>query len=194
MSGLNIPKQGRRLSTEMLALIIIGVLVLAGVVVPLLTSTIKFRRTAQARLDVNSLETAINLYLTQYQKLPVPAAEQGVADKTFDSNAVFELLNTLRAIDPGVGWNKGHALNPQRTMFLDLTKRAGSVDRQGRLLDPWGGIYSIALDTNNDGHVRYSNGTYTVSYKASAVVVSFGPNGKPDDPVKGSGDDIISGL
>ena len=194
MSEFNIPQQSRRMSTEMLAVIIIGVLVLAGVVVPLLSNAMKFRKTAQARLDVNSLETVINLYLTQYQKLPVPAADQGVADKTYDSNTVFELLNTLRAIDLGVGWNKGHALNPQRTVFLDLIKRAGSVDRQGRLLDPWGGIYSIALDTNFDGHVLYSNQTYTISRKTSAVVVSFGPNGKPDDPVKGQSDDIISGM
>ena len=70
--------------------------------------------------------------------------------------------------------------------------RKNEVDNDGRFVDPWGNAYQIALDNNFDNQTIYSNSVYSVTNVSSSVVVSFGPNGKPDDPAKPGSDDIIS--
>ncbi len=127
----------------------------------------------------------------EYCKLPVPAIDQGMTDKTYGANEVGDLINTLRAIP--IGWNTTNALNPKKLVFLEPSSRKKALDKAGRMLDPWNNVYLIALDNNYDSQTVHSNAVYSVTNQGVVVVISFGPNGRPDDPAKPGSDDIISG-
>lgn len=174
-------------------------ILLAVVVIVILTFLLLLKFThfrnrvleAQARSDVNAIEASIRGYYMNYGKLPVPDSQQGIPDKTYGSIEVYQITSVLEAITKG--WNKANALNPKGIVFLPLSPHKNRWDKEGRILDPWGTPYWIALDNNGDGTVIYSNAVYSVTNSSVGIAVSFGPNGKPDDPAYPESDDIISG-
>lgn len=79
-----------------------------------------------------------------------------------------ELIATLRGISPdwGVsGWNRNHALNPERKSYLNVkdkprkvgavaTGEPGGVGADGVYRDPWGMPYIVSVDANFDNRTR----------------------------------------
>ena len=116
---------------------------------------------------------------------------QGAGDSTFGSNDVYEITNTLRALTNGT-WNAANALNTKALVFLEPSGRKGAVDTTGRMIDPWSQVYYVALDTDYDNKTIYTNAVYNVTCSTTAIVVSFGPDGKPVNPSTPPTDDIIS--
>jgi prepilin-type N-terminal cleavage/methylation domain-containing protein len=73
--------------------------------------------------------------------------------------------------------NKGHVMNPQKTVFLNakrtnfrnVSRKSGGVDEQLVFRDPWGNPYIVSLDLN------YDNLTHDAFYRRAAV--SHNPQG-----------------
>ena len=72
-------------------------------------------------------------------------------------------------------------LNPKRLVFLEAV-----MENDQRLVDPWGQVYRILIDHDDDEQVTAPGGTMI---HASVLVWSVGPNGKDEG---GVGDDIAS--
>jgi prepilin-type N-terminal cleavage/methylation domain-containing protein len=179
---------------EMLTVIAI-IAVLIGLLFPAISGALRKSEIAQARADVKAIETALKQYYTEYGKLPVRDADQGIPDEIYDAATAtyqYQIINTLRAIDAGD--NAAHALNPRRIVFLDTPSRKGAIDASGNFVDPWNQVYYIKLDNNYDGQIAndppYSSGP-AETIASSALVISYGPNGIPDNPAAG-GDDVVN--
>jgi len=79
-----------------------------------------------------------------------------------------ELVAALRGISPEwglTGWNRNHALNPERKSYLNvkdrprtakgvLTGEPGAVGGDGVYRDPWGMPYIVSVDANFDNRTR----------------------------------------
>jgi prepilin-type N-terminal cleavage/methylation domain-containing protein len=185
-SPLAIPQRAGFTLIELLTVIAI-IAILAGLLFPAIRSAMRKAEVAQAKTDVKAIETAIRQYYTEYGKLPVENADQGIADKWYDASSAYQILNTLRAIASGV--NTGNVLNPRRIVFLEAPTRKGAVDANGNFIDPWGTNYFIKLDNNYNNLIEYyTGGNETIP--AIAIVISFGPNRTQEDPAVG--DDIVN--
>lgn len=182
-TGRRPPAAGFTLIEMLVVIAIIGIL--AGLLFPAIKGAMTKAKSGQARNDVKAIENAIRQYYTEYGKLPVRDADQGIADVSYTSANQYEIINILRAV--ASGWNASHALNPRRIVFYEPPSRKGAVDGSGNILDPWQQVYYIKLDNNYDGTVDYGSRVF----QRLAVLVSYGPNKNQDFWNSGS-DDIVS--
>ncbi len=177
------PTSGFTLIEMLVVIAIIGIL--AGLLFPAIKGAMTKAKSGQARNDVKAIENAIRQYYTEYGKLPVRDADQGIGDFYYTASDQYQIINTLRAV--ASGWNASHALNPRRIVFYEPPSRKGAVDGSGNILDPWQQVYYIKLDNNYDGTVDYGSRVF----QRLAVLVSYGPNKNQDFWNSGS-DDIVS--
>jgi prepilin-type N-terminal cleavage/methylation domain-containing protein len=138
----------------------------------------------RARLEMNSLTSAISEYQSVYGRPPVSEAAQaavatldedltygGVIEETHtwlagpgpyltnNSEVMAVLLDLEYYADGAPTINQGHRRNPRRTRFLDLSIRGGTnavpgVGVDGVYRDPWKSPYIVSLDLNGDGRTR----------------------------------------
>jgi hypothetical protein len=109
-------------------------------------------RRARAENDVVQIATAVTAYETEYGRLP-----------TTNAGAVGgEFLTALLG--------EKSPLNPRQIVFLEVqtAKKGKSGVRNGTFVDPWGGPYQIAFDTDGDGFV--TAGTNAVSVPKNVAV------------------------
>lgn len=78
-----------------------------------------------------------------------------------NSNAeVVSILRDIEVFRNGVQafWNKNHALNPNKTDFLNVKNvegiKNGGIGEDGVYRDPWGNPYIVTMDLNYDGQTR----------------------------------------
>lgn len=151
-------------------LVVIAIIaLLAGLLFPAVGSALKTAKRAKAQQMAQSIESAVMLYMNDYNgKLPI-ASGYGSPDKFYQGGESKEIMVVLMAInaDP----NSGHILNPKRKVFLDTDQASDD----GELLDPWGTQYGIILDLNFDGKITYENKSGE-SHRKKVVVVSAGPD------------------
>ena len=127
----------------------------------------------QAKVQMDSLATAVKAYESEYQHLPLAdsATNEDVTCGVSSADIIdFKKVDGTRLIatnsdlvivlmDFDFGVNAGHKLNPKQIQFLNAkmvvdTNSSGvsTVDHQYR--DPWGKPFVISLDANQDGFVR----------------------------------------
>lgn len=180
---------------EMLVVIAI-IAILAGLLFPAIRGAITKGKVAQANADVRAIEAAIRQYYTEYGKLPVTDADQGVSDKFYGPSSgtdkMRDIIDVLRANATGV--NANNVLNPRRIVFYEPPSRKGAVgDSNDRsIYDPWGEPYRIKLDNNYDGQIEYYSSSCGGDQRTVAVVISFGPNKNQDNPCTSGSDEIVS--
>ncbi len=170
--------------TLMELLVVLAIIaVLIALIVPAVGRVRESARKVQATNDIRQLLVAMELYVAEYQKLPlndVQAAAAShpsfVADTVYgDRNGLYssvDLCNILRAI-PDDRFNQGNKLNPKETVFFtpieaknaaaprngiaqqDTTgPTAGTIIPKGAFVDPWGMEYVVFLDANGDGSLN----------------------------------------
>jgi prepilin-type N-terminal cleavage/methylation domain-containing protein len=146
----------------------------------------------KAKNDVTQIVTAVKAYYTEYGKYPCPPnsgddAEDHKTDSDSDRTALFK---TLMGQDSN--------LNPRLILFMEIppVKKdsagnqilRGGLDADSIFYDPWGGKYTVRMDSNYNNTVKdpYNN-TITVG----AIAWSLGKD-KKVGTAAAQGDDIVS--
>lgn len=145
------------------------VIVILGVLVTLGSRGLRSARInakkAMARVDIQSIETALKAYHNIYARLPSSSFAE-------DLNASFDDLEPDHAssaeIIAALAMNESaeEELNPKRVVFLETP-----ASDDGAFRDPWGYQYRIALDTNYDGEIMI--GDQTIRRKVAVFSVGF---------------------
>ena len=121
-------------------LVVIAIIgILASLLFPAAGSAIDSARRATAKNDVVQIATAVTAYETEYGRLPLPTKT------TVDR----DLVNILSG-------QANNTNNPRQITFLEITeakKGRSGTNASGVYVDPWGAVYQIAMDDNNDNTI-----------------------------------------
>ena len=152
---------GKRAFTLIELLVVIAIIaILAGLLLPAVTTAMQRAKKAQCQAELQSIKTAVQSFLNDYAKLPVAtAAEHGTADRQYDggsSKPIFQILTASETASTPV--------NSRKIVYLETT--AASTD--GTFNDVWGTQYSVKLDNNYDGKID--------NYATTVIAISAGPD------------------
>ena len=221
-------------------MVITIIAVLAGLLLPVVNSVQTTAKKTSTKSTEMQIVAAVNAYQTDYSQYPVPAAAAAANppnDFTYDmtANPNHVLFDVLRALNVSTDPNTG-SLNARRTVYFE-SKNVKNVTSPhdgfiitgsptgnnsvplhvGDLVDPFGNLYYIRVDSNYTNAVKnpYADDTATATDNASAtptttdltllrtgvVVYSYGVDGKiGNNGDKGTsptwtptpGDDVVS--
>ncbi len=160
-----------------LAVIAIPVIaILASLAIPAMNRTVARAKEVQAQSTAAQLEVAIESYRAEYAKYP---GEKAGEDLTTESRG--RLLATLTG-DPSeagpAGWN------PRQVAFY-IVGVASTQSDPSIQLDPWGNVYRIRLDTDENNGIEDPETGKIIP--ARVLIWSAGPDGQEetwDDNVK----------
>lgn len=154
--------------------------ILAGLALPAIQGAMNSAKKGKAKAEMQSIITAVKAYQNEYGRMPdssaLTSSVEGDGDSWFGGSASQNLCWMLS------GDNYGQQ-NPRQIVFLELPP----TSTNGVFLDPWKRQYNIKLDTSGNNIVNYyqdRNGT--------ALVISFGKNGRQEDPASSASDDVYS--
>ena len=136
------PRYGFTLIELLVVIAIIGIL--AGILFPAATSAMNSAKATIAKNQAVQIASALTAYETEYGHLPPSSGSPSQIDATM----------------VGILCSSGDTNNPRGIIFLDATawkKGKGGTTNTG-FCDPWGNVYTTALDTG------YSN-SITVPYQ-----------------------------
>ena len=171
---------------ELLVVItIIGLL--AAIIIPSLTSSMRAAKRARAMSQMRDLDGAIKRFIAEYGIPPRPKSIViGSADLSLTAEQQAQVVQVLMNLDD---W-PGEKRNTKQMVFLDLDPAAFGVktvvEMQAALLsggypDPWGTPYGILLDMNLDDRIE---GTGFPEIRGKVGVFSYGESKdtSTDDP------------
>ncbi len=160
-------------------LAVISVGIFAGLLIPAGGPRHTKARIAQVKMDMVSLEAAIQQYEAEYGKLPISSNATASSDFTFgtygtidealgitnasgyqaNNSEIMAILMDLDKFPSGASTvNADHSRNPQRLPFF-AAKMANTTNSPGLgpdyvYRDPWGHPYIITIDLNADNKCR----------------------------------------
>lgn len=160
-------------------LVVVSIIgLLAGLAFPAIQGALNSAKKGKAKAEMQSIITALKAYQNEYGRMPDFPSLGGTGDGWFDQNNSKGLFLMLS------GTNTAEQ-NTRQITFLELP--SGSAN--GAILDPWKQGYIVKLDDNGDNRVEY----YNKQYNGVALVISYGKNGKQEDPDgKPTPDDVFS--
>jgi prepilin-type N-terminal cleavage/methylation domain-containing protein len=135
-----------------------------------------------AKAEMQEIVNAVTAYLQEYEKLPIPEADQAMADLItgYSTNAATPIYQALTGS------------NPRGRVFLSREITAS----EPYLRDPWNTSYVLYFDRdyNQVTAFRKSNSQPSlgnVTNSAKVIVRSYGPNRQPDNISFSTTDDIL---
>ena len=148
---------------ELLVVITI-IAVLAGLVTAQASKMMENGRRLQVQTVLKDLRLAIASYQVDYNRWPVNSSLLSAASSgqdvqalpTDENSGIVGALTTLTSSAPAGGGGGAVNLNPKGIKFIDLpiarNGKFGLVNAQPpyRLVDLWGTVYYVLLDTNGD--------------------------------------------
>lgn len=144
-------------------LVVIGIIaLLAAILLPAIAAAIKNTHRRQAAQECVHLKAAIQGFLNEYGKAPLPPPDQGRPDRPRDDAESRAVVRALTGAD--------RAVNTKGVNFME---GQGTGD-DGTFLDPWDTQYRLVLDSDYDGKTDYLG----QPCRMCAVVVSAGPDGQ----------------
>ena len=217
---MNLPSLKRKLLsafTLIELLVVISIIaVLAGLLLPVISSVQTSARVTEAKHYEQELVAGVKAYALDYSRMPIPLSYATEDEYTFGENDLKSavLMNILKGNTSGTNGESSsditlvQTLNPKLVTYLEwpLAKNAsaptnGLGPNDGQPYDPWGRTYIVRVDANMDNNIPNP-------YKASSaggdplhlpvIVWSFGKDkaagqigaDKNTDPA--AKDDVIS--
>ena len=175
---------------ELLVVItIIGLL--AAIIIPSLTASLRAAKRARALSQIQDLDGAIKRFIGEYGIPPRPKGIKiGTDDLSLTAEQQAQVVQVLMNLDDDNNWPGEEKRNTRQIVFLDLDPAAFGVktvvEMQAALLsggypDPWGTPYGIVLDMNLDERIE---GTGFPEIRGKAGVFSYGESKDTatDDP------------
>jgi prepilin-type N-terminal cleavage/methylation domain-containing protein len=149
-------------------LVVIGIIgILAALLLPAIKAAIDRSNKARAQTEVSGLVNGIKQYYNEYNKYPDVGGGTAETPITAAQNkTLIEILTATEATPKQ---------NPRKIPFFELSST--STNSSGQFVDPWDGVYQIAMDYNFDNKVTSGAPYGTVDGKG-VIVWSFGPDGK----------------
>ena len=176
---------------ELLVVITI-IAVLAGLLLPVVQKVTQNAYKASAKTTETQIIAAVNAYQTEYGQYPVVVSTTTTTptDTTFGIDSTthnYQLFNVLRAINANSG-DATAALNTRQIVYFESKNVKNSVVPKdgfiatgsptgnrnvktpvtlsvGDLVDPWGNMYLVRIDTN------YSNAVQNPYYTATVTAI-----------------------
>lgn len=144
-------------------LVVIGIIaILAGILMPAISSISLKGQKVQARGDAKRILAAWKSYYNEYGRWPANAGEGASAGMPM--NAYFVQVLAARYFEDLQD-------NPKRIVFIEFA--ADQLTSTTNVVDPWGTPYRVLFDTNYNGRVE-RNGFSDVY--DSVLVWSAGPD------------------
>ncbi|NLF19510.1 MAG: type II secretion system protein, partial [Lentisphaerae bacterium] len=143
----------RKTFTLVELLVVIAIIaILAGLLLPALSSASQHAKRTKALTEMKLLQTAIAMYESDYGVLPWSGGKDQVL---VDDNDYEKLICYLQNRDPGDPENGTNPGNPRNKRYLDISTDQGP----GVFNDPWHTEskpqrYQIALDLDYDGDIE----------------------------------------
>jgi len=160
--------QHRRAFTLIEMLVVIAIIaILASLLFPAVSRTLKSAKSNRAQQEAGSIENAVALYWSDYGHLPIPMEDHGGSDDDVDASGMDDTSKGIILVLTA----DNTQLNPREKVYLSMEKPSDD----GEFLDPWGTQYRIVLDKNMDGKIDYLSPD-DKQHRKRAVVVSAGPD------------------
>ncbi|NOX99778.1 MAG: prepilin-type N-terminal cleavage/methylation domain-containing protein [Verrucomicrobia bacterium] len=163
---------------ELLVVITI-ILILAGISFPAAQGVLAKAQKSSAENMALQVRSSISAYYTEYRRYPIPRGTASGADVTIvtDENLMDILL--------GADTANGQQYNPRGISFFAGKKAKGAnnglvmnASGGGRLLDPWGQLFQVTIDTDFNNRVNAESRTGSMEIVPQNVVVwSTGKSG-----------------
>lgn len=178
LGGKPVAPKGRR-SRVVGCLILLGIVLLLGgvalvVLTPLLVNkTLQKADETRTKSDMMDIKMALKNFQLEYSSFPVPLDSN--SQKDLESRTQGNFLAALLGTDA--------IFNNRGIKFVDFkpaTKdTSGLVEKQGetQLLDKWGEMYYVILDTNRDGKV--ADPETLAELNVPIAIYSSGPDRDP---------------
>jgi prepilin-type N-terminal cleavage/methylation domain-containing protein len=188
-------------------LVVISIIaLLAGLLLPVLSSARKKAKITQAKMEMRNIAAAVSSYQAKYTVAPIPKPLPVTAkpgddysfhhEEGLGNSEIIGILMDITAVPA----NADHKANPEKHSFLNAPTKPGKVagvsSDDWNFRDPWGHSYIIAFDLNYDGSVKVDMKDdlhvpplvpYPYPEVPGAVMVwSMGPDGQAE-PGDGSG-------
>lgn len=184
-------------------LVVIGILaLLAGILLPTVTTVMKRADNLRAKADVQRIVSAWESYYREYGAWPAGdggqlfenggGAHQQDAREGISSGMVMVAAVMTNIMYPRAeyGWSElemnRHPIatnyNPKMMLFMEYDPEG--LNQQGDMVDPWDNVYRFMFDLDGDGKVERGGGCPTTVY-AAVIAWSPGPDGtESEDDVK----------
>lgn len=149
-------------------LVVIAIIaILAGLLLPTLSSAFKSADKSKANTEVRGLETAVKQYVNEYSKFPLQTGSGSDTVLTTGNAAILDVLRGLNTTE-----------NPRGIVFLEVADNG--MDALGNMVDPWGSAYRLAFDTDYDNIVSAGGSVGDVRGR-NVIVWSIGQNASDSD-------------
>ncbi len=170
------------------------ILILAGVTTPAALKILENAKMKNAQQVALELVNSVSAYQAEYRRYPVDRKQQVGADVKIDTGEF--LMSILLA-------QEGNQYNPGGKSFYSGGNAKGNPPRNGlvfnpdgggRLYDPWGNLYQVMLDTDNNHRLippfKKAHMVGENMIAKSVIVWSLGPDGK--DGGDGASDNVTT--
>jgi general secretion pathway protein G len=155
-------------------LVVIAIIaLLAGILLPVITTAITKGEITKARGEVHALARAVEAYQMEYSRYPGQTSAGGGGDHEYRSD-YKELIGVLR----GSNVTSGAFSNPRSMIFLDVSDKSIVTNNvggdsyaagNGELADPWGNRYNVVADWDFDNKIDNLADGQDVSGRGVAV-------------------------
>ena len=163
------PARRRSAFTLVELLVVIGIIaLLAAILLPAIRAAFLKADKNKAEIETRSIKNAVQAFLNDYGKLPLPKTDQGgTADKIYDESTSKVIIKALTANETGAD-----IINTRKITYLE--SQTNSVD--GTYFDPWDKQYKLIMDADYNNKVVYDYDAKT--YGTVCIVISAGPDGQ----------------